>query len=47
MYWLLARPAIGWGAFFLVHAIAVPFVYGVGKTCAMKKDHLKNEEEGV
>ena len=44
MYWLLARPAIGWGAFLLIHAIGLPFVYGVGKTCGMKKT---NESEAV
>jgi len=37
MYWLLARPAIGWGAFLLVHAIGIPLVYGMGKNCGMKK----------
>lgn len=37
MYGLLVRPAIGWGAWLLVHAIGIPFVYGVGKTCGMKK----------
>lgn len=47
MYWLLARPAIGWGAFLLIHAIGIPFVYGVGKTCAMKKMQEKKQDPGI
>lgn len=43
MYWALARPAIGWGAFLLVHAIGIPLVYGIGKTCGLKK--TANEEQ--
>lgn len=30
MYWLM-RPVVGWGAFLLIHAVAVPLVYGWGK----------------
>ena len=38
MYWLLMRPAVGWGAFLLIHAIGIPLVYAAGKACAKKKD---------
>jgi hypothetical protein len=34
MYWMLMRPAIGWGAFLLVHAIGIPLVYSLGKAVA-------------
>lgn len=33
MHWLLVRPAIGWAAFVVVHAIAIPVVYAMGKAC--------------
>lgn len=26
-----------WGILILVHAIGIPFVYGLGKKCGMKK----------
>lgn len=34
MYWMLMRPALGWGAFLLVHAIGIPLVYSLGKAVA-------------
>lgn len=37
MYWMLMRPAIGWGTFLLVHAIGIPLVYGLGKACGTKE----------
>ncbi|HWR07853.1 hypothetical protein [Sporomusa sp.] len=37
MYWMLMRPAIGWGTFLLVHAIGIPLVYGLGKACGAKE----------
>ncbi|MDR3565651.1 MAG: hypothetical protein P4N59_30015 [Negativicutes bacterium] len=48
MYWLLMRPAIGWGAFLLVHAIGIPLVYGAGKSCAKRKQlsHSPQATEG-
>ncbi|WP_169717897.1 hypothetical protein SPSIL_029330 [Sporomusa silvacetica DSM 10669] len=39
MHWLLMRPAIGWGAFLLIHALGIPAVYGLGKRCAEQKGH--------
>ncbi|SMC99779.1 hypothetical protein [Sporomusa malonica] len=39
MHWLLMRPAIGWGAFLLIHALGIPAVYRIGKMCAAKEGH--------
>lgn len=36
MYWLM-RPAIGWGCFIAVHAIGIPLVYMLGKSCEKRK----------
>jgi hypothetical protein len=30
MHWLI-RPAIGWGAWLLLHSVAIPLVYAIGK----------------
>ena len=46
MYWMLMRPAIGWGAFLLVHAIGIPLVYSLGK--AVARDQVdRNSEAGA
>jgi hypothetical protein len=37
MHWLLMRPAVGWGAFLLIHAVGIPLVYMMGKACAIRK----------
>lgn len=36
MHWLL-RPAIGWGAWLLLHSIVIPTVYAIGKGCGKKE----------
>ncbi|MBP2662089.1 MAG: hypothetical protein H6Q71_37 [Firmicutes bacterium] len=36
MHWLLIRPAIGWGAFLLIHALGIPLVYKTGKAVSTK-----------
>ena len=37
MHWLLMPPAVGWGAFLLVHAIGIPIIYGLGKNMGKEK----------
>ena len=37
MHWLLMRPAVGWGAFLVIHAVGIPLVYAMGKACGMRK----------
>lgn len=37
MHWLLIRPAVGWGAFLLVHAVGIPLVYGLGKLACARR----------
>ncbi|MPM90493.1 hypothetical protein SDC9_137614 [bioreactor metagenome] len=39
MHWLI-RPAIGWGAWLLLHSVVVPAVYAIGK-CSGKKEGCK------
>lgn len=37
MHWLI-RPAIGWGAWILLHSVAIPLIYGLGKKdCKLQK----------
>lgn len=35
MYWLM--PTLGWGAVLLIHAVAVPLVYGLGKARGVRQ----------
>lgn len=47
MHWFFMRPVLGWGTFLLVHAIGIPLVYGLGKTCGAKeanKESLHHQE---
>jgi hypothetical protein len=37
LHWLFMRPAVGWGAFLIVHAVGIPLVYVLGRACGMKK----------
>ena len=38
-------PAIGWGAWLLLHSVAIPLVYGAGKKeCSAKKQQQSNYE---
>lgn len=46
MHWLLVRPAIGWGAFLLIHAIGIPLVYGAGKVCCAKRGKCESGSAG-
>lgn len=43
MHWLI-RPAIGWGAWLLLHSVAIPLVYTIGKKSCMMK-HTKEISE--
>ncbi len=36
MHWLI-RPAIGWGAWLLLHSVVIPAVYAAGKGCGRKE----------
>jgi hypothetical protein len=38
MYWLM-RPVLGWGAVVLIHAVAIPLVYGIGKAKGVRQSH--------
>jgi hypothetical protein len=38
MYWLM-RPVFGWGAVLLIHAVAVPLVYRLGKAKGVRQSH--------
>lgn len=45
MNWLV-MPAIGWGAWLLLHSIAIPLVYGLGKKgCNMKRQQQSNYDQ--
>ncbi|QJW44346.1 hypothetical protein HA075_10425 [bacterium BFN5] len=44
MHWLI-RPAIGWGAWLLLHSVVIPAVYAVGKGCG-KKECCKKQHQG-
>gem|GEM_PF-2959762 len=44
MNWLIT-PAIGWGAWLLLHSIVIPLVYSSGKKeCNMKKQEQASYE---
>lgn len=42
MHWLI-RPAIGWGAWLLLHSVAIPAVYALGKSCGKKECPRKKQ----
>lgn len=44
MHWLI-RPAIGWGAWLLLHSVVVPAVYAVGRSCGKMECSSKKHRE--
>jgi len=45
LQWLIA-PAIGWGAWLLLHSVAIPWVYARGKKdCSVEKQQQSSYEQ--
>lgn len=44
MHWLI-RPAIGWGAWLLLHSVAIPLVYAIGRKGCTKACTMRHTRE--